>query len=345
MLYGYCCGVAWCQSLYIYVPLVYFSVHLLQVQYSRLRLRTLWAATTAAALLGLRLHIMGHSPPEFAPADNPAASSDSVLTRTLHFWYLPAYNMWLLLYPRTLSFDWSMDAIPLVAEISDLRNLATVMFYAALISLSLYTLKKVKGSNSTNIPVDRSLPQQLSSNTLNLNMNFNNANVAPPRYALRMRHGVQPGTNYGKPASNGPFTGTQMYHPSSQLTPTLRLSKITSFSASTLASAHSLSFGLLLLVIPFLPASNLLFHVGFVVAERVLYIPSMGFCVLVAQGVRALHNMTHSRPATTVREPLSHNCTSLLVRTFCSCITHQTCNLWHWLCSQMECTVYLPITV
>ncbi|XP_035226369.1 protein O-mannosyl-transferase Tmtc3-like isoform X2 [Stegodyphus dumicola] len=35
---------------------------------------------------------------------------------------------------------------------------------------------------------------------------------------------------------------------------------------------------------PFLPASNLFFPVGFVVAERVLYAPSMGFCLLVAQG-------------------------------------------------------------
>ena len=44
------------------------------------------------------------------------------------------------------------------------------------------------------------------------------------------------------------------------------------------------SQGLSLLVFPFLPASNMLFPVGFVVAERVLYIPSMGFCLLVAAG-------------------------------------------------------------
>ncbi|KFM79887.1 Transmembrane and TPR repeat-containing protein, partial [Stegodyphus mimosarum] len=46
--------------------------------------------------------------------------------------------------------------------------------------------------------------------------------------------------------------------------------------------------GLSLCVFPYLPASNLLFPVGFVVAERVLYIPSMGFCFLVAQGWHAL---------------------------------------------------------
>ncbi len=42
------------------------------------------------------------------------------------------------------------------------------------------------------------------------------------------------------------------------------------------------------LVIPFLPASNILFSVGFVVAERVLYLPSAGYCLLVALGIRAL---------------------------------------------------------
>ena len=41
---------------------------------------------------------------------------------------------------------------------------------------------------------------------------------------------------------------------------------------------------LALLVFPFIPASNLLFPVGFVVAERVLYLPSMGQCFLVGLG-------------------------------------------------------------
>ncbi|KAK9498194.1 hypothetical protein O3M35_004065 [Rhynocoris fuscipes] len=42
--------------------------------------------------------------------------------------------------------------------------------------------------------------------------------------------------------------------------------------------------GLSFLVLPFLPASNIFFPVGFVVAERVLYMPSMGFCMIVAYG-------------------------------------------------------------
>ncbi len=42
------------------------------------------------------------------------------------------------------------------------------------------------------------------------------------------------------------------------------------------------------LVLPFIPASNLFFPVGFVVAERVLYVPSIGYCMLFAVGYSIL---------------------------------------------------------
>ncbi|XP_076059798.1 protein O-mannosyl-transferase TMTC4-like isoform X2 [Oratosquilla oratoria] len=46
--------------------------------------------------------------------------------------------------------------------------------------------------------------------------------------------------------------------------------------------------GMALGIVPFLPASNVFFRVGFVIAERVLYIPAAGFCVLVVVGMREL---------------------------------------------------------
>ena len=54
--------------------------------------------------------------------------------------------------------------------------------------------------------------------------------------------------------------------------------------ASTSSHWRAVLFAVSTLMIPFLPASNLFFPVGFVVAERVLYLPSMGFCMLVAYG-------------------------------------------------------------
>ncbi|XP_061662803.1 protein O-mannosyl-transferase TMTC1 [Syngnathoides biaculeatus] len=66
--------------------------------------------------------------------------------------------------------------------------------------------------------------------------------------------------------------------------------------ALSLRCVHSLQcqknkevlMGILFLVFPFIPASNLFFRVGFVVAERVLYMPSMGYCILVVHGLGRL---------------------------------------------------------
>ncbi|XP_025995838.1 protein O-mannosyl-transferase TMTC4 isoform X6 [Solenopsis invicta] len=46
--------------------------------------------------------------------------------------------------------------------------------------------------------------------------------------------------------------------------------------------------GLAILICPFLPASNIFFTVGFVLAERILYIPSAGYCLLVIIGLQKL---------------------------------------------------------
>ncbi|KAJ2946372.1 hypothetical protein O0L34_g12410 [Tuta absoluta] len=47
----------------------------------------------------------------------------------------------------------------------------------------------------------------------------------------------------------------------------------------------------LLLVIPFLPAMNIFFPVGFVLAERILYIPSAGFCLFITIAVRKFNRL------------------------------------------------------
>lgn len=112
------------------------------------------------------------------------------------FTYLPVLNFVLMLRPSTLSFDWSMGAVPLIESILDQRNFISLAFYTAL-----------------------GVGSYKSSNTL-----------------FRIDHQVR------------------------------SISKI-------------FTLGLTMIILPFLPASNLFFYVGFVVAERVLYIPSIGFCL------------------------------------------------------------------
>uniref|UniRef100_A0A8C5HNG2 dolichyl-phosphate-mannose--protein mannosyltransferase n=1 Tax=Gouania willdenowi TaxID=441366 RepID=A0A8C5HNG2_GOUWI len=61
---------------------------------------------------------------------------------------------------------------------------------------------------------------------------------------------------------------------------------------------RELLVGIMFLVFPFIPASNLFFRVGFVVAERVLYMPSMGCCILVAYGLGRLSSLVGRRGTT-----------------------------------------------
>ncbi|KRZ15072.1 Transmembrane and TPR repeat-containing protein 4 [Trichinella zimbabwensis] len=62
-----------------------------------------------------------------------------------------------------------------------------------------------------------------------------------------------------------------------------RITKLDSFDfKKQLLYFSCILSSLMALVIPFLPASNVLVSVGFVIAERVLYIPSLGYCLLIA---------------------------------------------------------------
>lgn len=148
-------------------------------------------------LVIVRVQVIQSQLPVFTRFDNPAAVS-SFPSRQLTFNYLLPVNAWLLLFPSDLCCDWTMGTIPLVEYALDLRNIATLVFYAFLSLLAFHS--------------------------------------------LRYRH----------------------------------------------RSAKTVIMALSLMVLPFIPASNLFFPVGFVVAERVLYVPSMGFCVLVAHGFKTL---------------------------------------------------------
>ncbi|CAL8141337.1 unnamed protein product [Orchesella dallaii] len=69
----------------------------------------------------------------------------------------------------------------------------------------------------------------------------------------------------------------------------------TALTRHTDRHSNLILFGLSLIVFPFLPASNLFFPVGFVIAERILYVPSMGFCLLVAYGWTRIYSSQKSR--------------------------------------------------
>uniref|UniRef100_A0A8C2UK91 dolichyl-phosphate-mannose--protein mannosyltransferase n=2 Tax=Chinchilla lanigera TaxID=34839 RepID=A0A8C2UK91_CHILA len=184
--------------------------------------RALLVVSYVTVILYFRLWIMGGSMPLFSEQDNPASFSPYILTRFLTYSYLLAFNVWLLLAPVTLCYDWQVGSIPLVETIWDTRNLATVFLAVVMALLSLHCLAAFK----------------------------------------RLEH-------------------------------------------------KEVLVGLLFLVFPFIPASNLFFRVGFVVAERVLYMPSMGYCILFVHGLSKLCAWLNRCGATTLTA-----CTVLLLLLF-----------------------------
>lgn len=157
-------------------------------------------ALVGAALLYVRLSVMGSTPPAFQRVDNPASFAESMTTRTLSYNYVYSTHALLLFWPHWLCFDWSMGCIPLVERVTDPRNLASIMFWLAMICASFKALFS-------------------------------------------------------------PFEKQRRY----------------------------LTLGLALITIPFLPATNIFFRVGFVVAERVLFIPVAGYSLVLVYGVEKLN--------------------------------------------------------
>lgn len=99
--------------------------------------------------MAFRIWMLGGHLPYFTKQDNPASFSDSLSTRLMTYWYLIAFNCWLLLSPSVLSYDWQMGSIPLVESLLDLRNLATFMF---IIVAALLVYSAVM-SNNTDVSI------------------------------------------------------------------------------------------------------------------------------------------------------------------------------------------------
>ncbi|GFT95730.1 protein O-mannosyl-transferase TMTC2 [Nephila pilipes] len=278
----------------------------LKKQYYSLREGLFHLIAAGIALLGLRFHLMGSKAPDFAPADNPAADNDSFVTRTLTFLYLPAFNFWLMLCPRWLSFDWSMEAIPLLTTLYDRRNFYTLAFYGSILIFAYWLMKayskRCTCGNGVFCAAGSNGGNYLSKSGFNHYGGYGNGNGAGqwcPCSNISQKFSFSfPSSNHnkGRKSGNNHSSHSNGYRMSNghghQLMANGNLGN-QDISASQNAPtrlafagpADTVTLSMALLILPFIPATNLFFYVGFVVAERVLYISSMGFCFLIALGV------------------------------------------------------------
>ena len=90
-------------------------------------------------ILLFRFYVNGRGSPLFVESDNPASFSAHFLTRALTYSYLLVLNLWLLVSPSRLCFDWSMGSVPLVENAADPRNIATCSLFVFLLLILLRT--------------------------------------------------------------------------------------------------------------------------------------------------------------------------------------------------------------
>ncbi|XP_014271952.1 protein O-mannosyl-transferase TMTC2 [Halyomorpha halys] len=215
-----------------------------------------WLGAGLTVLVCCRLHLMGLTSPSFATSDNPTARHSSFLVRTLTFSYLPAFNGLLLLFPRWLSFDWSMDAIPRIESVFDSRNLFSILFYGLFYLGMSRSLRSLKSEEMTK--------------------------KIKPRKCRGCGQGCGYHTRYCKISNNNNYPTS---HCNCKIAPRTR------------RESEAILISISILILPFIPASNLFFYVGFVVAERVLYLPSVGYCLLLGVGYGRLSRYTLPRIA------------------------------------------------
>lgn len=84
----------------------------------------------------LRLCVAPTSAPSFTLADNPIAHSPHPLTRTLSLGRVWATHAKLLIFPQSLSFDWSAESLPLIDSFVNTGNLETLALLLVILGLS-----------------------------------------------------------------------------------------------------------------------------------------------------------------------------------------------------------------
>ncbi|XP_068632488.1 protein O-mannosyl-transferase Tmtc2 [Battus philenor] len=267
------------------------------------RWRSIFALGTGSCiLLYWRIKFKGNPSP-FATADNPTARDPSFFTRLYTFAYLPVFNFFLLLYPFHLSFDWSMDSIPRITSITDPRNIFSVIFYlffskliwrAFFMQIKMFYERKLKYYKKPGVKSKSKWNYNYKKSTKVLETERRNVipnkdvstktSICPCngcKHSFAVEH-----TTVCRIVNNN---NTMMHNSTCVCAKPQEKVKIQPPKKNTNKTPQAaIILFIAFMVLPFVPASNILFYVGFVVAERVLYIPSVGFCLLLGLGAGAL---------------------------------------------------------
>lgn len=86
---------------------------------------------------------MNFNPPIFSKMDNPSSHIESILFRLINYNYIYLMNVFIIICPIWLSFDWSMGCISTINSFDDYRIAYVALFWIAVI---VFTIKIVNKS-------------------------------------------------------------------------------------------------------------------------------------------------------------------------------------------------------
>lgn len=170
-----------------------------------------------------------------------------------------------------------MDTIPRIISLTDPRNLESVCLYIGLASAALWIIQQ---SRSEYYPRNRTMEK-----TGSYQRAPSKCSVCDGRKGGCHTEGCRVANNNNNSDSmDCCCTMKPMVHHVSSFSSSSSESSTTGrFVPTKSVSIVIISLGFLAL--PFLPASNLFFYVGFVIAERILYLPSVGACLSIGASV------------------------------------------------------------
>jgi len=197
--------------------------------------------------LGLwRLSKNGSSSASLVCEQNPTACEPDTLLRILNFGLIWCINFWILLCPIWLAPDWSGESVPLISRpVMDVRFPLVVLLVAC---LGWFLYHAIVAAVT---PIPRG--------------------IVPP--SLSSKKGKSSGVASKKGKSSGveSVMVVDYRYKDNEEMPSFHLWRRTVVTC------------FIWMLVPFMMSSNLFVYVGFVVADRTLYLPSFGFCLLLVE--------------------------------------------------------------
>ncbi|GLC66378.1 hypothetical protein PLESTF_000418100 [Pleodorina starrii] len=204
----------------------------------------------------------------YRKVENPIAFSSSRLERLLSTGHLHARYAGLLLWPQHLSADWSFDCVPMLSRPTDPRVVLAAALYGLLAAATLaarpWRLLATWCSAAATVAATAEAATAEAAT----------AEVATAAEAAEAEAEVAGAAEGGCASKASAAAATKV----------VVAAKAQEDEPGWLWAARwRLAVLSGLVVGPFFPASNVLFYVGTFIGERLLYFPSIGYCLLVSE--------------------------------------------------------------